>query len=296
MNKIIFLLIIISANLFAIPVIKNPELSNAVASVESAIADKQYEVAERNCREIFNSKSKDLQKELETLKSIDNSPYILRLHLILLDCMAHTKQSYSESYKNECLKTIAKYKDLSECKKHIQWAYIHLFQYYCAIYNKKMGIQILKEGADALPKSHLQVYYAINLIDSSPKPLSANVVSEVKRMIKKKKKEVNNNKLTSGMAYCRLMLIKKTEGNIFDEAVDFLKSYPNADFEYIKSAIEIAREGIPFDKPDLVKDYYNMLMILAIKQPDTKDRLKVIGFIINEKKKLEVIMPEIKIQ
>ena len=112
----------------------------------------------------------------------------------------------------------------------------------------------------------------------------------------KKNKEANNGKLASGMAYCKVILLKNTGKDVFPEAIDFLKSYPNADFEYIKGAIEIAREGIPFDKPDLVKDYYNMLMILAIKQPDTQDRLKVIGFIINEKKKLEIIMPEIKIQ
>jgi len=60
--------------------------------------------------------------------------------------------------------------------------------------------------------------------------------------------------------------------------------------------IEIAREAIPFDQPELVKDYYNMLMILAIKQPGTKERLKVIGLIINEKKRIEVIMPQIKTQ
>ncbi len=293
MNKIIFLFIFISANLFAIPVIKNPELSNAVASVESAFANKQYELAEKYCRKIFNLKNTNAQKELEKLKSSDNIPYTFRLHLILLDCMACTRQSYSDSFKKECEQTLAKYKDLPEAKEFIQWVYLHLSEHYRAIHNKKTGIQILKEGADALPKSHLPVYYVINLMDSSPEPLPSNIISEVKRMIKKNK-EVNNNKITAGMAYCKLILIKKTEGNVFHKAIDFLKSYPNANFEYIKGAIEIAREAIPFDKPEQVKDYYNMLMILAIKQPDTQDRLKVIGLIINEKKKLEVIIPELK--
>jgi len=37
-----------------------------------------------------------------------------------------------------------------------------------------------------------------------------------------------------------------------------------------------------------------MLMVLAIKQVNTQDRLRVIGFIINEKKKLEAIIAEFK--
>jgi len=293
MNKSIFLFIFISANLFAMPVIKNPELSNAVASVESAFANKQYELAEKNCRKIFDLKNTNAQKELEKLKSSDNIPYTLRLHLILLDCMACTRQSYSESYKDECINTLAKYKDLPEAKEFIQWVYIHLFQYYCAVHNKKIGIEFLKKGADFLPKSYLPVYYVINLMDSSPDPLPTNIISEVKRIIKKNK-EINNNKLTSGMAYCKLILIKKTEGKVFHKAIDFLKSYPNSDFEYVKGAIEIARDNISFDKPEQVQNYYNMLMILAIKQPSTKNRLKVIGLIINEKKKIETIMPELR--
>ncbi len=56
----------------------------------------------------------------------------------------------------------------------------------------------------------------------------------------------------------------------------------------------MARDAIPFDKPEQVKDYYNTLTILAVKQNSDKNSLETIGFIINEKKKLEAIMPELR--
>jgi len=80
------------------------------------------------------------------------------------------------------------------------------------------------------------------------------------------------------------------------EAINFLKSYPNSSSKEIKEVADIAGEALPFDKPELVNDYYNMLTILAIKQPNTQDRLEIIGLIINEKKKIETIMPEIRNQ
>jgi len=290
MNKIILLLILISANLFALPVIKNPELSNAVASVESAFANKQYKSAEKYCKQIFNMKNPAAQKELKDLKTDDNSPYNLRLHLILLDCMFFNKKSHSEFFKNECEKTIAEYKDLPEAKYNLQWVYLHLSRYYHAVKNKKMKTQVLKEGADFLPESQLPTLYVINLMNNCHKSIPKNTIAEIKRIFNKNK-EVNNGKLTPRLAYYNVILTKRTGGNVFPAISNFLTSYPNAKPIELINAIKMARDVIPFDKPEQVRKYYNMLLILAVKQINTKERLKVIGFIINEKKKLEVIIP-----
>ncbi len=123
-----------------------------------------------------------------------------------------------------------------------------------------------------------------------PIPVS---VTEIERILQKHK-DANNNKLTSSIALCKLKFLKKKGDNIFPEAINYLKTYPNTFFGEIKVAIIMARDAIPFDKPDQINDYYNTLTMLAVKQNNDKNSLETIGFILNEKKKLEAIIPELR--
>ena len=297
MKNIIFLFIVImSVNVSAIPLIKNPVLANAVTNVESAYINKDYYLAAKCCLDIFKLENAKAQKELEKLKADDGTSYDIRFHLIYLDSLRHTGQSAFDLYRIECKKIIAKYKgqEKDENLTTLVWVYNHLARHYRSSYNKEMETQTLKEAAELFPESYLPVRYVKNIMNNSPKPLPGNIVSEVKRIFNKNK-EINNNKLTPEMVCCNVILLDKTGGDSYSAAINFLKSYPNADCIDLINTIKIVRNNISFDKPEQVQDYYNMLMVLAIKQENTKDRLKIIGFIINEKKKIETIMPEIKI-
>ncbi|RLD46726.1 MAG: hypothetical protein DRI94_14525 [Bacteroidetes bacterium] len=297
MNKLIFLFIFISVNLFAVPIIKNPELANAATNAESAYSNKDYYLAAKYCLEIFNLKNAESQKELKKLKSDDNFSYDIRLHLIYLDSLVHTGQSAFDLYKNECEKIIAKYKGQEKDKNlsNLVWVYNHLARYYRSSYNKKMETQTLKKAAELFPESYLPVRYVKNIMNNSPEPLPDNIISEVKRIFNKNK-ELNNNKLTSAMACCNVILLDKTNGDAYSGAISFFESYTDADCIDLINTIKIVRNNISFDKPEQIKKYYDMLTILAVKQPNDKSRFKVIGFIINEKNKLENMMPELESQ
>jgi len=296
MKNIIFLFIaIVSVNVFAIPLIKNPELENAVTNAESAYINKDYYLATKNCLDIFNSANTEAQNELEKLKSDDGFSYDIRLHLIYLDSLAYTGQSAFDLYRMECKKIITKYKGQEKDKNfsNIIWVYNHLAQHYRLSYNKEMETQTLKEAAELFPESCLPVRYVKNIMNNSTEPLPTNIVSEVNRIFNKNK-ELNNNKLTPEMVCCNVILLDKTGGDAYSAAINFLISYTDADCIDLINTIKIVRNNISFDKPEQVQDYYNMLMVLAIKQANTNDRLKVIGFIINEKKKIEAIIAEFK--
>ncbi len=82
-------------------------------------------------------------------------------------------------------------------------------------------------------------------------------------------------KLSSGMAHRKLYLKKRMGEDVFDDAIDFLKTFPNTVFGEIRDVIFIARDAISFDKPEQIKEYYNTLIVLAVKQKTPKKILRL---------------------
>jgi len=106
-----------------------------------------------------------------------------------LDCLTHLGKRSEGTFREECKKIIDKYKEQA---KNNNWqsfvgVYSHFACHYSSIHIKKMEMDIWKEGADALPMSNLPVRYAYNIMNNYLEPITANIVSEVKRMIKKNK-------------------------------------------------------------------------------------------------------------
>ena len=165
-------------------------------------------------------------------------------------------------------------------------------QHYRVNNNREMVIKTYEEAVDYNLLHNNTSYYIYYLLHFTPQPIDKKTISKIRNLINIYKDAAG--KLPSGMALRKLTLTKKTGGDVFPEAIDYLKTYPNTIFTELKIAIIMARDAISFDKPEQVQDYYNTLTILAVKQTNSKISLDTIGYLINEMKKIEAIVPEIR--
>ncbi len=293
-NNIFLLALIISANIFSAPPIENPELSNIVAQAESAFADKQYILAAESYLNAINLTNSDAKAELDEIKPPYSYPYSLALHVHRLFNLQKARQRRTDAFGNECREILAKYKKQAAGEKWEGYmaVYEQLMRHYRVNNNREMVIKTYEEAVNYNLLHNNTSYYIYYLLHFTPQPIDKKTISKIRNLINIYKNAAG--KLPSGMALRKLTLTKKTGGDIFPEAINYLKTYPNTIFTELRIAIIMARDAISFDKPEQAKEYYNTLTILAIKQPNTKDSLEIIGFIINEKKKIEAIVPEIK--
>jgi hypothetical protein len=80
----------------------------------------------------------------------------------------------------------------------------------------------------------------------------------------------------------------------FTRALDFLDQYPDTTEKFLLEAIDIARANINPEQPEQIRQFYNALTALALRQPGDEQHIKTVATILNEKQKLETIMPELK--
>ena len=86
-------------------------------------------------------------------------------------------------------------------------------------------------------------------------------------------------------------MLKAKGEDVFKLSENYL--IKNAISENTKKVIELMRESIDYKKPEHIKQYYKLLTFLAVKQAINKDNYKIIGFILKEKKKIEMVAPEV---
>ena len=74
----------------------------------------------------------------------------------------------------------------------------------------------------------------------------------------------------------------------------FLDQYPDTGEKFLLEAIDIARANINPEHPAQIREFYDALTTLALRQPGDEAHIKTVATILNEKQKLETIMPELK--
>ncbi len=292
-NLLLFLAFSFSA--IAAPSIRNPQLSKIVAKAEALSAKKEHIAAAETYLAVLALKNPEAQKELEEIKEPFDYPYSLTLHYERLNCLQKARKQRTEAFKVECEKVLEKFNDQAEGKNWFVYIMVHnhLLCHYRINKNKEMIIKTLKEGAERWPLSHFAGQYIDYLVLISPELVLTNTIVVIERILQKHK-EANNNKISYGMALCKLRLLKKNGDNLFNAALNYLKKYPNSPFEGLKIAITYARDAINPEKPEQIKRYHRALTAVGIKQPSDKAHMPTIAFIVNEKKKIETIMPEVK--
>jgi len=296
---VIFILAVscfMSANLSAMPIIRNAELSNAVTQAEILFAEKAYLDAAQAYLTAINLTNADAQAELNERKGYSLCPYALVLYAQRLHSLKEAKHCRQKSFGNECIQILDKFKTQASAKKWNEYmvVYDYLMKHYKINNNKSMTINTFEEALDYKPIHHNTCYYIDYLMTYAPNPIDNNTIYKIETALQKCKQ--NTTKLPSNIALRGLALTRRKgkDSNTFDAALKFIKSYPNAIPGELEAAIITARDAIPFNDPEKINEYYNILTVLAARQTNNDAQLKFIGFIINERKKIEAIMPEIK--
>jgi hypothetical protein len=102
--------------------------------------------------------------------------------------------------------------------------------------------------------------------------------------------------MTPALGLACIELQKKTnpDQTVIDGVLAWLKAHPTESIALIEKALALARAELDSTQPDQVVRYYANLTGLALKQPGGDDRVPLTALIMNEKRKLEAVMPELK--
>ena len=79
----------------------------------------------------------------------------------------------------------------------------------------------------------------------------------------------------------------------FPRALDFLDRYPDTSEAPLLEVIDIARVNINPEQPEQIRAFYDALTTLALRQAGGEQNISVVAHILNEKEKLQTIVPEL---
>jgi len=96
------------------------------------------------------------------------------------------------------------------------------------------------------------------------------------------------------IAYGKLLLVEADKGDVFGTALQFLKDYPNADAKSLLSTLKRATGAINAAKPEQIRELYTAMTTVVLRQPSDEEHVQLVAHILNEKKKLEALIPELK--
>ena len=288
MKNLLFILpLLFSVNIIAIPPIRNAELSNAVATAEEFEKDNNYLQAAAKLLEAINITNSEAVAELKEFKDKWAGPYKLELYSKRFWYLKRSYQQKSPTFGAEVQTVINEYKKEAKGKNWnaYKWLYMRLADYYRANDNEKEAAKIYEKRYLYSPTDKkVLLGYLYYLLKTNP----AKIDPIIKRYI------AEGGEWYSKLAFLNCKKIQKQGGDPFDALIKMLEDYPSASFREFKDAMNMLCMLLDPEKPEQLKKYYKTLTALALKQPSDSEHLQNIGLILNEKKKIETIMPEIK--
>ena len=304
MKKAIFLLaLIISTNIFAAMGINNPQLSNLVEKAKSLYTTQKYPDAAKSMLTILNMTNETAKTDLSRIDSETGYPLAAIVQAYRMMALFGAGKCASQDFKNECLQSLKKYKQ--KPGKVVLTPYIQIYQqllnHYFSLNQSREIENAFFEITDYDPRT-LPYFYnflqkiLIKPVDPANDELSHPHYKETLEQIKQAvvKYEKTNPPLNPQIQYFKIKLLEASGEDVFKLSTDYLKKNPAT--ENTKLIVETMRNALNPDKPEQIKQYYKMLTILAIKQPSDKEHIETVSFLLNEKKKLETILPELRNQ
>ena len=95
-------------------------------------------------------------------------------------------------------------------------------------------------------------------------------------------------------AFIKVQYKERDGENVFQNSLDYLKKYPKAEPDVLNKALTFLRKSLDVSDINQCREYYTILSYLALNQPSDEKHLPLVSKILNEKKKLETIIPEVK--
>jgi len=299
MKKIILLLMLIfNTSIFAEMNIIDSELSNIVTKAKSLDQAKKYSAAADAYLEALNLRTTASKKELDRKK--DGYPISAYLRARRIICLGSISK-FTKDFENECHQALKKYK--KKPGENVLTPYIqinqNLLNYYFYLNDIEKIENTVFEVTDYDPRAFTYVYHFLwktleKPIDYANEQLAHPHYKETLLKIKQSTKnyEKTNPPVNPQIQLFKLKLLEANDEDVFTAAANLLKNNPQS--ENLLAVLGIMRDAINPDKPEQIKQYYKMLITLAIKQPSDQKHIKIVGALLSEKKKLETIMPEIK--
>ncbi|MCX7004748.1 MAG: hypothetical protein NTV22_15955 [bacterium] len=87
---------------------------------------------------------------------------------------------------------------------------------------------------------------------------------------------------------------RRAGGSAFPFALQCLATFPTSSFEIIRTAVKYARAALDAANVKQVRSYYMAIVTAGLRQNNDEQSLPCIAFLINEKKRLEAVMPELR--
>jgi len=289
LKLVILIIILFSAiNSQAMPDIRDAELSGIIAKSELCDAEKDHLGAAKHLLIALNLTNNNVQQELTEIKHPFVVPYALILHYKRLGRLSEAGQTGSKSYACEARKVIDKFKKQAKGKSWEVYSRIYeqLLNHYFINQNDKMIRETLEEAVNYDPRSSLTERYIDFIFYIAKDPINKQAASQVEKIIKKHKNAGIG--LSEGIALKELVLWQKTGHIAYRKGLDYLEHYYKATPRELERAITITRDSIDPKKPEQIKEYKNALITLAIKQPSDKTRMKLLGLILKEIKKMKI--------
>ena len=274
-------------------IIYNSGISNAYAKAIMLEKEEKFSEAAKIYSKILNSTNNSIEFELSQDRFIKGYPLSANIRARQLSCLIRSGGFRSESFKSKCISALKEYKRKPGNIVHTPYVEINqaLMSYY---WDNKQNDELYKCIFDILdydPRTFPDFYDFLWAAVEKPS-LTENdkeILAKIKQAIKNYEK--TNPPFNAKLELFKLSILEASGENIFNSATQYLKKYP-ADENTIK-ILELLRKAIDYDKPEQIKQYYKLLTYLAVKQPINKDNYKIIGFILKEKMKIEMVAPEV---
>jgi len=296
MKKIIFVVLFIVSVLCQANVKSGAYSRNISSAYSKAMMlekEEKFSEAADVYSKILNSNDDSINSELAQTGYINDYPPVANIKARQLSCLIRSGAFRSESFKNKCISALKKYKR-KPCDV-VHTPYIEIYQALMSYYwDNKQNEEMYKCIFDVLNYDPRTLPYFWDFLRGiTEKPAISKTDKQI--LVKTKQAiynyEKTNPPFNANFEIFKLSVMEAVGENIFKPATQYLKKYP-ADENTIK-ILELLRKAIDYNKPEQIKEYYKLLTYLAVKQPIDKDNYKVIGFILKEKKKIEMAAPEV---
>jgi len=234
----------------------------------------------------------DAQRELTALDQ-NNGPLALRIRVLGIRYIGEGISWREALVPRECEAIMTEYADQARGKS---WqAYLDACMF--ASWHYRGSVYAVPEkAAEALER-------AMNYQPGNPQPigdyLSLCVQAHKKigwRQSREKLAayEASGAPMNQYIAYSKLLLVEADKGDVFGTALQYLKDYPNADAWRLLNVLKKATGAINAAKPEQIRELYNAMTTVVLRQPSDEEHVQLVAHILNEKKKLEALIPELK--
>ena len=229
-----------------------------------------------------------VKEELDRARTPDE-PLRLSLASLRMIAMRDGGMYRNEEYLKEVETLVAKYHEMAKDKG---WGgYTLLLDAYCCYGMAANDLGAVERSCmDACESGDIGVLWkGVNYLLSKDADANKQLVA---RLVKAY--DATNRKPSVPMEQLRCQFSAATGGAVFAQCAAVLDRCPGMSLDETRSFVSLMRAKLDVDNSKEVAAFYRALLNFAMRQEATDERLPVIAYVLNEKKKMDSLLPELK--